>query len=97
MAQKFLVFMDKQMNYSIHLAVVNYHKDIEVPEDTVARCGGGLWYFDYDTETLRLYDLSGDFGKYDKEGAQKAFDTKRVFYFGEDCFEEFDFKKLILD
>lgn len=97
MAQKFLIFMDRNMEFSIHLAIVDFHKNIQVPANTAARCGGGYWSFDVNTKTLRLYDDSADFGKYNKEQAQKAFDAKHVFYFGEECFEDFDFKKLILD
>lgn len=89
--------MDRQMNFSIHLAMVDLHKNIEVPANTTARCGGGWWSFDNKTGTLRLYDNSTDFGKYDKQQAQKAFDTKRVFYFGEECYENFNMKKIQLD
>lgn len=95
--KKFLIFMDEDLNFSIHLAMVNFHKQIQVPTNTAARCGGGWWSFDQETGTLRLYDDSADFGKYNKEQAQEAFDAKRVFYFGEDCFEEFNIKKLQLD
>ena len=89
--------MDKEMEFSIHLAIVDFHKNIQVPANTAARCGGGYWSFNVGTKTLRLYDDSADFGKYDKEQAQEAFDAKRVFYFGEECFEDFDFKELILE
>lgn len=95
--KKFLIFMDKDFNFSIHLAMVDFHKNIKIPANTAARCGGGWWSFNKETGILRLYDDSADFGKYNKEQAQKAFDAKRVFYFGEECFEEFNIKKLQLD
>lgn len=88
--------MDEECNFSIHLAVVDFHKNIEAPAHTVARCGGGWWSFDIETGTLRLYGDSADFGKYNKEQAQKAFDAKRVFYFGEECYEDANMEKLQL-
>lgn len=97
LAKKFLIFMDENMDFSIHLAMVNFHKDIKVPSNTAARCGGGWWSFDDKTGTLRLYDDSADFGKYKKNEAQEAFDAKRVFYFGEECYEEFNMKKIQLE
>lgn len=93
MHKKFLIFMDRDWKYSIHLAMVDFHRDIEVPENTAARCGGGWWEVTKDG-TLRLYGSSEDFGKYEPEHAEKAFEDKAVFYYGDNCFEEGEFKSL---
>lgn len=92
--------MDRDMDFSILLARVDYHKNIPLMWNTVCRSGGGWWRVTEDG-TLRLYDDSGDFGKYDKKEAQDAFDHGRVYYFeGEfngDCLKDFGITKLQLD
>lgn len=93
---KFIVVMNEYMDFSIILARVGYHKNIPLPEDTVCRSGGGWWRVTEDG-TLRLYDSSCDFGKYDKKEAQDAFDHGRVYYFDEECIEDFGITKLQLD
>ena len=96
MNKKFLIFMNRKFEFSIYLAMVNFHKDIKVPSDAVVRCGGGWWSLEH-TGTLRLYGESDDFSRYDEAQAQKAFDAKRVFYFGEECMEDFEIKNIQLD
>lgn len=61
------------------------------------RCGGGYWRINSYTKELRLYDESADFGKYDKEMAQKAFDAKRVTFAEEMDYHELDIERIVLD
>lgn len=76
---------------------VDYHKNIEMPENTVCRCGGGYWSI-LNKDTLKLFDESYDFGKYDINLAKEAFEKKRVVYFEEPIFdpqEDWGIKKLV--
>lgn len=81
MNKKFLIFMNRNREYTIILGTVTLHKKLPIPKDTVARCGGGWWRIA--DGTLRLYDESTDFGKYDMKQAKEAFDAGRVYYMNE--------------
>lgn len=101
MVQKFVIFENEEGKHRIVLAKgVDYHKNIEKPTDFGNRLhvtGGGRWKFENEFRTLRLYDLSGDFGKYDEEEAKEAFDNKEVYYFEECIFDISDFTDLVTD
>lgn len=97
MNKKFLVFINRDFEPVIALGVVSYHKFIEFPKEygkCACRCGGGWWEITEDG-TLRLYDDSADFGKYDAQYAQEAFDNGNV-SFEDYSFEELNIKKLVM-
>lgn len=92
MYKKFVVFVDEDSkNPVISLDCVEWHKNIKFPEGTVRRKGGGWWYIEGDT--LFLYDLSGDFGKYNVELARQAFENKNVLIY-EEPLSESSFKNI---
>lgn len=95
MQKKFMIFFDQEERPSIYLDYVNYHREIERPSNVLCHGGGGLWQMWGDT--LRLYDLSGDFGKYDKKAAREAFDNKRVYYLDECVFDDYNVTNLVLE
>lgn len=99
MNKKFLIFYDSEMEPYILLGIVTYHREIDptiVIEHPSVRCGGGWWQLTKD-RTLRLYGDSDDFGKYDKEVAQEAFDKKNVLYYDDSFgFEDLGIKKLLM-
>lgn len=77
---------------------VSLHRYIKVPAklgERYCRCGGGRWTIEND-DTLKLYDESADFGKYDAKYTQEAFDKHNVYYFEEPVFDEIEIKKLIM-
>ena len=81
MHKKFVVFINIKFEPVIVLDNVWYHKEINFPENfgkPAVRCGGGWW--DVNNGTLKLYDDSGDFGKYDLETVKEAFVKHNVYY-----------------
>ena len=77
MANKFIIFYNDNFEPYIILSNVNYHREIEAPSDMgrpIGRAGGGKWFINSNGE-LKLYDLSSDFGKYDKKWHRKHLTT----------------------
>lgn len=97
--KKFVIFFNDDFEGYIALSEVNYHREIMPPAamgKAMGRAGGGKWSINPDGE-LRLYDLSGDFGKYDKDMAREAFNNKHVYCFNEPINQKFNISKLIMD
>lgn len=95
MHKKFLVFINRKFEPVIVLGNVRFHKEINFPESfgkPAVRCGGGWW--DVNNGTLKLYDDSVDFGKYDLEIAKEAFEKHNVYYKDKNVFDEFCLKKI---
>lgn len=95
MAYKFMIFVNEDEEPTITLAYVDYHKQIEAPDGYTCRAGGGYW--NLKNKTLRLYDLSEDFGKYDKKLAKEAYNNKDITIDGEIVFDELGIKELTLE
>ena len=99
MENKFIILVNDNMESYIILSNVNYHREIEAPSgmgSPIGRAGGGKWFINSNGE-LKLYDLSGDFGKYDKEMAQEAFNNKRIYYSDKPAYHEFKISKLKME
>ena len=99
MENKFIILVNDNMESYIILSSVNYHREIEAPSGMgrpIGRAGGGKWFINSNGE-LKLYDLSGDFGKYDKEMAQEAFNNKRIYYSDKPAYHEFKISKLKME
>ena len=99
MENKFVIIVNEKRESYIILSNVNYHREIEAPSDMgrpIGRAGGGKWFINNNGE-LKLYDLSGDFGKYDKEMAQEAFNNKRIYYSDKPAYHEFKISKLKME
>ena len=99
MENKFIILVNDNMESYIILSEVNYHREIEAPSGMgrpIGRAGGGKWFINSNGE-LKLYDLSGDFGKYDKEMAQEAFNNKRIYYSDKPAYHEFKISKLKME
>lgn len=97
MNKKFIIVMNDDMEFSIILAMTDYHKNIPMPKNVCCRCGGGWWQVVESSHTLRLYGESEDFGKYEKEYALEAFKGGRIYYFDDECIEDFGIKNLLTD
>lgn len=93
MAQKFMIFANIEESVIV-LDNVGFHREIKAPEGYRCRCGGGFWNLRKDG-TLTLSDESFDFGKYDIELAQEAFEAKRITLSNEMTFDELGIKKLV--
>ena len=77
MARKFVIFYDTSLKPTIVLDIVTLHKEINPPEGTIGRAGGG--YCDIAKDgTLVLSGDSTDFGKYSMKMADEAFASKRI-------------------
>ena len=99
MENKLIILVNDNLESYIILSNVNYHREIEAPSGMgrpIGRAGGGKWFINNNGE-LRLYDLSGDFGKYDKEMAQEAFNNKRIYYSDKPAYHEFKISKLKME
>lgn len=99
MENKFIILVNDNLESYIILSNVNYHREIEAPSGMgrpIGRAGGGKWFINSNGE-LKLYDLSGDFGKYDKEMAQEAFNNKRIYYSDKPAHHEFKISKLKME
>ena len=99
MENKFIILVNDNMESYIILSNVNYHREIEAPSGMgrpIGRAGGGKWFINSNGE-LKLYDLSGDFGKYDKKMAQEAFNNKRIYYSDKPAYHEFKISKLKME
>ena len=99
MENKFIILVNDNLESYIILSNVNYHREIEAPSGMgrpIGRAGGGKWFINSNGE-LKLYDLSGDFGKYDKEMAQEAFNNKRIYYSDKAAYHEFKISKLKME
>ena len=99
MENKFIILVNDNMESYIILSNVNYHREIEAPSGMgrpIGRAGGGKWFINSNGE-LKLYDLSGDFGKYDKEMAQEAFNNRRIYYSDKPAYHEFKISKLKME
>ena len=99
MENKFIILVNDNMESYIILSNVNYHREIEAPSGMgrpIGRAGGGKWFINSNGE-LKLYALSGDFGKYDKEMAQEAFNNKRIYYSDKPAYHEFKISKLKME
>ena len=99
MENKFIILVNDNMESYIILSNVNYHREIEAPSGMgrpIGRAGGGKWFINSNGE-LKLYDLSGDFGKYDKEMAQEAFNNKRIYYSDKPAYQKFKIAKLKME
>ena len=99
MENKFIILVNDNMESYIILSNVNYHREIEAPSGMgrpIGRAGGGKWFINSNGE-LKLYDLSGDFGKYDKEMAQEAFNNKCIYYSDKPAYHEFKISKLKME
>ena len=99
MDNKFIILVNDNMESYIILSNVNYHREIEAPSGMgrpIGRAGGGKWFINSNGE-LKLYDLSGDFGKYDKKMAQEAFNNKRIYYSDKPAYHEFKISKLKME
>lgn len=73
MENKFILLYNNKLEPYIILSKVNYHHEVEAPNGIgrpISRAGGGKWFINNNGE-LRLYDLSGDFGKYKKKWRRK--------------------------
>ena len=99
MENKFIILVNDNMESYIILSHVNFHREIEAPSGMgrpIGSAGGGKWFINSNGE-LKLYDLSGDFGKYDKEMAQEAFNNKRIYYSDKPAYHEFKISKLKME
>ena len=99
MENKFIILVNDKRESYIILSKVNYHREIEAPSGMgrpIGGAGGGKWFINSNGE-LKLYDLSGDFGKYDKEMAQEAFKNKRIYYSDKPAYHEFKISKLKME
>ena len=99
MENKFIILVNDNLESYIILSNVNYHREIEAPSGMgrpIGRAGGGKWFINSNGE-LKLYDLRGDFGKYDKEMAQEAFNNKRIYYSDKPAYHEFKISKLKME
>ena len=99
MENKFIILVNDNLESYIILSNVNYHRKIEAPSGMgrpIGRAGGGKWFINSNGE-LKLYDLSCDFGKYDKEMAQEAFNNKRIYYSDKPAYHEFKISKLKME
>ena len=99
MENKFIILVNDNLESYIILSNVNYHREIEAPSGMgrpIGRAGGGKWFINSNGE-LKLYDLSDDFGKYDKEMAQEAFNNKRIYYSDKPAYHEFKISKLKME
>ena len=99
MENKLIILVNDNLESYIILSNVNYHREIEAPSGMgrpIGRAGGGKWFINSNGE-LKLYDLSGDFGKYDKEMAQEAFNNKRIYYSDKPAYHEFKISKLKME
>ena len=99
MENKLIILVNDNLESYIIISNVNYHREIEAPSGMgrpIGRAGGGKWFINSNGE-LKLYDLSGDFGKYDKEMAQEAFNNKRIYYSDKPAYHEFKISKLKME
>ena len=99
MENKFIILYNDNLEPYIILSNVNYHREIEAPSDMgrpIGRAGGGKWFINSNGE-LKLYDLSGDFGKYDKKIAQEAFNNKHIYYSDKPAYQKFKITKLKME
>ena len=99
MENKFIILYNDKLEPYIILSKVNYHHEIEAPNGIgrpISRAGGGKWFINNNGE-LRLYDLSGDFGKYNKKMAQEAFNNKRIYYSDKPAYHKFNISKLKME
>ena len=99
MENKFIILVNDNMESYIILSNVNYHREIEAPSGMgrpIGRAGGGKWFINSNGE-LKLYDLSDDFGKYDKKMAQEAFNNKHIYYSDKPAYQKFKIAKLKME
>ena len=99
MENKFIILVNDNMESYIILSNVNYHREIEAPSGMgrpIGRAGGGKWFINSNGE-LKLYDLSSDFGKYDKKMAQEAFNNKHIYYSDKPAYQKFKIAKLKME
>ena len=99
MENKFIILVNDNMESYIILSNVNYHREIEAPSGMgrpIGRAGGGKWFINSNGE-LKLYDLSGDFGKYDKKMAQEAFNNKHIYQSDKPAYQKFKIAKLKME
>lgn len=99
MENKFIILCNYEEEPFILLSEVKYHKEITAPAGMgkpLYHAGGGKWIISPNGE-LKLYDLSGDFGYYDKKLAKEAFDKKNIYYFDEPAHDKFKITKLKME
>ena len=99
MENKFIILVNDNLESYIILSNVNYHREIEAPSGMgrpIGRAGGGKWFINSNGE-LKLYDLSSDFGKYDKKMAQEAFNNKHIYYSDKPAYQKFKIAKLKME